>query len=395
MKLRVLQVLPQDLSYMTGIHRHVENLARGLNTLGHDVTVTALSSGLMVDSVKMYKKDGLKWVILPLPRTFFKREFLPLNDALFWSRYGRILKDDYDIVHIHGAVASPLKKVLRRPLIATSHGVQAHVMSYGTLHGLASALHYDFERLYGSIAYNFLINRIIAVSELVAKEVQRFYRVPKRKIDTIPNGVDMKIFRPLPKEDLVDFRRRFNLEGFNVLLFIKPIPRKNLHGVLLALPSVLKEFPRTKLLVVGSIPNGKYWQLIKSIIDRKNLNDHIVFTGFLKEGELVYAYNLADIFILPSFYEALPMAYLEAMACGVPVIGTTECAEEVIVEGLTGFRVDPKNIRALSEKIIRLLGEVGLRKDLGLNALVYVRRNFSWLTIVVRTLDVYLELCNN
>jgi glycosyltransferase involved in cell wall biosynthesis len=380
---------------MTGIHKHVEELAQGLNTLGHDVTVTALSSGLPVNSIKMYEKDGLKWIVLPLPSTFFKREFLPLNDALFWSRYGRMLKEGYDIVHIHGAVASPLKMVMRRPLIATNHGIQARIMSYGTPSGLATSIHCSFERLFGSIAYNFLINRIIAVSELVSKEVQHYYMVPKRKIDTIPNGVDTKIFKPLPKEELVDFRRRFDLEGFNVLLFIKPIPRKNLHGLLLALPSVLKEFPRTKLLVVGSIPNGKYWQLIKSIIDRKNLNDHIVFTGFLKEGELVYAYNSADIFILPSLYEALPMVYLEAMACGVPVIGTTECAEEVIVDGLTGFRVDPKNIRELSEKIIRLLGEVGLRKNLGLNALTHVKKNFSWPTIVARTLDCYLDVSNN
>lgn len=382
MRLSILQVLPIDIVHVSGVRRHIIELSENLKKFGNDVTVVALSSN---SSINGPHQKSIKQIIYDTP----KREML-INNSVFWLRMGRDFRfmTDWDIVHIHGAQASLLKMTLKKPLIATNHGLEPLFTRY-----YLTVPQFLLHRLIGLTAYNLFPDKIIAVTTKVQRELKEFYRVPESKIQLIPDGVDTEKFRPLTQDKIVDFQRRFNLDEDHVLLFVgHPTRQKNLHGLLLALARVIKENADVKLLVVGNRARGENREAINKIIEKNSLRKHVVFTGFLGGKDLVYAYNSSEALVLPSFYEGCGLAYLEAMSCGLPVIGSTEVAQEVVVEGSTGFRVNPFCHGELADKITLLLQDRKLRREMGKNARRHAIKNFSWRIITKRILETYGEV---
>ena len=382
MRLSILQVLPIDIAHVSGVRRHIVELSENLEKFGNDVTVVALSSK---SSINGPHQKSIKRIIYDTP----KRETL-INNSVFWLRMGRAFRclSDWDVVHIHGAQASLLKMTMNKPLIATNHGLEPLFTRY-----YLTVPHFFLHRLVGLAAYNLFPDKIIAVSTKVQRELKEFYRVPESKIQIIPDGVDTEKFRPLTQDKIVDFQQRFNLDEDRVLLFVgHPTRLKNLHGLLLALARVIKENADVKLLVVGNLAQGENGGVINKIIEKNSLRKHVVFTGFLDGEDLVYAYNSSEALVLPSFYEGCGLAYLEAMSCGLPVIGSTEIAQEVVIEGSTGFRVNPFCHEELANKITLLLQDGKLRKEMGKSARRHAIRNFSWRIITKRILETYGEV---
>jgi len=382
MRLSILQVLPIDIAHVSGVRRHIIELSENLKKFGNDVTMVALSSN---SSINGPHQKSIRQIIYGTP----KRERI-INDGIFWLRAGRAFKclSDWDIVHIHGAQASLLKMTLKKPLIATNHGLEPLFTRY-----YRTLPQFLLHKLIGLTAYNLFPDKIIAVTTKVQRELKEFYRVPESKIQIIPDGVDTEKFRPLTQDKIVDFQQRFNLDEDRVLLFVgHPTRLKNLYGSLLALARVIKENADVKLLVVGNLAQGEDGGTINKIIEKNSLRKHVVFTGFLDGEDLVYAYNSSEALVLPSFYEGCGLAYLEAMSCGLPVIGSTEIAQEVVIEGLTGFRVNPFCHEELADKITLLLQDRKLRKEMGKNARRHVIKNFSWRIITKRILETYGEV---
>jgi len=382
MTLSILQVLPIDIAHVSGVRRHVLELSENLKKLGNDVTMVALCSN---SAIKGSNQKSMRQIIYSAP----KCQGI-INNSAFWLHAGQALKrlSDWDIVHIHGAQASILKMNLKKPMIATNHGLEPIFTRYSQ-----SLPQFLLHKLVGLTAYNIFPEKIIAVTTKVQKELEDFYKVPETKIKLIPDGVNTENFRPLPQKELVDFQQKINLDEDRVLLFVgHPTRLKNLHGLLLALARVVKEHSDVKLLVVGDLTHGENGGTIKKIIEKHGLRKHVVFTGFLDGNDLVCAYNCSEALVLPSFYEGCGLAYLEAMSCGLPVIGSTEIADEIVLEGLTGFRVNPFCYECLADRIMLLLQDSKLRKEMGKKARTYAVNNFSWKIITNRILETYDEV---
>jgi len=186
---------------------------------------------------------------------------------------------------------------------------------------------------------------------------------------------------------LEKIRSIYNLPD-KFILFVGSIePRKNLKGLIEAF-SRIKEIISHKLVVVG----GKGWlnSEIYKVIEEKQLQNNIIFTGYVPDKDLVVIYNLADLFVYPSFYEGFGFPVLEAMSCGVPVISSnTSSLPEVC--GDAGIMVNPYDNEQLAETILKVLKDQFLRNKMITEGLKQTKK-FSWENTTKQTLSVFEEL---
>ncbi|MCA9912671.1 MAG: glycosyltransferase family 4 protein [Anaerolineae bacterium] len=178
------------------------------------------------------------------------------------------------------------------------------------------------------------------------------------------NGVDVGQFQA-SDESIQALRQRYGLEGRKVLLFAGRLTgAKGTRPLLDALRIVVREIPETALLVLSSTPiaeqlaNNAYAELAQN---------HLVSGGWLAEDELAAAYHLSDVVVMPSIiFESFGMVLVEAMAARKPAIGG--CfggTNEVVLDGETGFLVNPHQTSDLAERILLLLRDADLRQKMG------------------------------
>ncbi len=208
------------------------------------------------------------------------------------------------------------------------------------------------------------------------------------KIRVVYPGVQSDDFKPgLPKRGVF---QKYNIpEGKNILLSVsRLVSRKGFDLVIRALPEILKKFPNTVYLIGGRGPDSERLRVLaaKNSLVKKAVR----FLGFVPDYDLASLYNLASIFLMPSRFikkhgdvEGFGMVFLEAGACGRPVIGGRSGGiPEAIVDGETGFLVDPRDPRDLADKVIMLLGDSNLRKRIGQAGRERAVLEFNWDKIV-------------
>jgi UDP-glucose:(heptosyl)LPS alpha-1,3-glucosyltransferase len=191
--------------------------------------------------------------------------------------------------------------------------------------------------------------RIIAISEMVRRDMALFYGINKEEIELIYNGIATERYNIDMRERLrLPMRKRLGLkEGDIAFLFISHDLRKKGIGPLIEASVQLKKSDarRFKLVVVGQSPSPS---LIRRIA-RLGLEKTAIFTGPTKSPEQYY--TSCDVMVLPTFYDACSLVVMEAMACGLPAITTTaNGAAGIITHGKNGYCIShPPNSRELAE----------------------------------------------
>jgi len=197
--------------------------------------------------------------------------------------------------------------------------------------------------------------RIMTNSNLVKNQVIEHYHVDPEKITVIHNGVDTSIFNPqVQKTYRASVRKKYGItDNTSVMIFVAhDFKLKRLDTVLKALKLLDKN--KYMLLVVG---NGKKKNYVKWTV-KNGLDERVLFLGPKKNMEKYYA--AADIFVLPTLYDAFANVCVEAMACGLPVITTqTNGFAELIKDGENGFVLTSQNPCELSDKINAVSAELG------------------------------------
>lgn len=228
---------------------------------------------------------------------------------------------------------------------------------------------------------------ILTISENSKNDLISYFNLPDHLVRVTHLSV-AKNFRVIDNTaHLNDFKVRHSLPD-NYILFVGSIePRKNLIGLINAFDKIKTKI-KHKLVIVG----GKGWlnSEIYAAIQEKKLESKVIFTGYVSDEELVAIYNLADVFVYPSFYEGFGIPPLEAMACGTPVItSNTSSLPEVVGEG--GIMLDPSDTRAWASSICRVLRDESLRSKMVLNGLLQAKK-FSWERTARETLKVFEEV---
>ena len=206
--------------------------------------------------------------------------------------------------------------------------------------------------------YRKRVKKIVAISEMVKRDIIDYYGIAAEKVELIYNGVDIEHFHPRNKEYSKKVRSRYGLSPQDmVLIFVSHNFRlKGLRYLIQALPLIRKKNGNVKLLVVGRDNTRPYWHLAKKV----GCGEDVFFAGGVRDLERYY--TSADILVHPTFYDACSLVVLEALASGVPVITTRyNGAGGIISDGQEGFVLeDPTKVETMTEKILYLADPIKL-----------------------------------
>lgn len=203
---------------------------------------------------------------------------------------------------------------------------------------------------------------VLPVSQYTAERVRE--ALPEARQHVIRNGVHAERFAR-PPERLPEKR------GPTVLSVGVNKARKGFHVLLEAMAAVRAQVPDVQCVIVGDSRDAGYQAQLREIIAAHGLGESAHILGRVPEEVLLGWYHAADVFALPALnvggkFEGFGLAYLEASAAGLPVIGTTDCgAEEAVDDGQTGVLVPQNDVPALAEAIVRLLNDPDLRARMG------------------------------
>jgi glycosyltransferase involved in cell wall biosynthesis len=183
--------------------------------------------------------------------------------------------------------------------------------------------------------------KIISVSENTRSDLIDHYLVQPKKIKTIASGINQS-YRILNETDpkFKKIRKKYKLPK-NFILYLGTIePRKNIGGLINAFQKFKKKTNSDLELVIAGKLGWKYKQFVK----KANLDSQIHFVNFIHDKEKRYFYNMAELFLYPSFYEGFGFPPLEAMACGCPVVTSNNSSMSEVCED-AAILIDPNNIQ--------------------------------------------------
>ncbi|MCM8787749.1 MAG: glycosyltransferase family 4 protein [Candidatus Omnitrophica bacterium] len=293
-----------------------------------------------------------------------------------------IKKEKINTIHAHwivpqGFIAVFYKKIFRKrnfKIICTSHG--------GDIFGLQGWLMRKIKK--------WTLNNVdilTVVSNAIKEEVKKLKVRNDLPIKVIPMGVDDKLFNPDKYDPKI--KGKYNIKGPFLIFVGRLVEKKGVKYLIEAMPEVVKKYPETKLLIIGS---GPLEDGLKAQVKNLNLEKNIIFTGAIPNYELPKYYATADIFIGPSVItkggdrEGLPVTYLEAMASGCIVIGTDLLGNrDVIIDGVNGYFVRQKNSKDIVEKILASLYNKKINQK---QVLSIIKNNFSWKIITNKYLEI-------
>jgi glycosyltransferase involved in cell wall biosynthesis len=375
MKIALVGRYPRDVAQIRGgVEAVTLQLSRGLAALpgvyvhvvvpeaGRPAGVERPQPGLTVHSIGGASRLGNLFFALPDRRRI--------------ARALRILAPD--VVHAHGAH--------REALGAMESGLPTVV----TIHGILEA-EIGLERRLGKRVRGIFRRRLVAGALrrmrhviLLSPEVEEHYRAKLRAARTwvIENPVDQRFFDVREPEDPA-----------TILFAGVLIPRKGIPNLLEALARLRRDVPSARLRLAGLATHPAHEAEIRETADRLGLADAVAFLGGLAPEELAREVGRAAVFALVSKQETLPVAILEAMAAGKPVVASpVGGVPRVVEEGKTGFLVPYGDPGLLAERLARLLGDAELRRRLGANARREALARFTLESVSRRTLDVYRQV---
>ncbi len=298
----------------------------------------------------------------------------------------------FDVIDAHdwlGIMAGMIaKKELNTPLIFHVHSTEV-----GRSVGRGSHTIKDIEYEGGQIA-----DCVITVSNAMADELLKL-GFPQEKIRPCWNGVDPAKYDParVSNEDRLAVRRQYGVQDHETLLFFigRLVTVKGIDKLVRALPLVLKDFPNTKLLILGI---GDMEQEIRSIADGLGIHDKVIMRAeFVSEEERIQHYAAADVVVLPSLYEPFGIVCTEALSMAKPTVvgarGTNGMREQVIPSGekQCGIHVNPFESKDIAWGITQVLQSQDKGLQWGQNGRQRVLEEFSWDAVTKRTLAIYKE----
>lgn len=300
-------------------------------------------------------------------------------------------KEKPDVVHAHAPINLGLQGILAAkrkgiPAIATYHthypDYVPHVMTVKLPKMLRHATEYTAKRF---VKHTFgMADVVTAPTEELVAELCSYGMA---NVVHLPNGIDLSKLDCTAK-DVAAFRKRHKIpSGMMVVLYLGRISfEKRLDRLLEAFKSIEKN---DRVLVVAG--GGPYLKAFKDISNKLGIKN-IIFTGYVKAGELGAAYRCADIYVSASDSETFGLTFVEAMYAGLPVIGVARLGpKDIIKDGRNVILVDPGDIDCLARSMEKLLDRPALRRRMAKEA----RKTAAGYSIersAERTVDLYRSL---
>lgn len=344
-------------------------------------------------------REGVRVIHIPAgPVKFMEKEKMFFHMEEFTENLSAFIESEfipYDILHanfwLSGMAALQIKKELRVPFVITFHALGKIRRLYQKE---ADKFPLEREKIEEEIVR--LSDGIIAECPQDREDLINFYKADQKKIFIIPCGTNLEYFHSVDK-NLAKIVIGSPQEEKIVLQVGRLVPRKGIETSLFAIKILLKRYKKKiKMLVVGGesdFPDPEKTPEIGRLQDiarRLKISERVFFAGRKRQDELKYYYGSADVFVSTPWYEPFGMTPLEAMACGVPVVGSAVGGIKFTVSNSeTGYLVPPRDPESLAMRINDLLCHENLCKYFSFQGQKKVKNNFTWPKVADSILNLY------
>ncbi|OIK17106.1 N-acetyl-alpha-D-glucosaminyl L-malate synthase BshA [Bacillus sp. MUM 116] len=307
----------------------------------------------------------------------------PPYDIALASKIAEVAnREKLDILHVHYAIPHAVCAILAKQMshqefkiVTTLHGTDITVLGYDP--SLTEAIKFGIEKS----------DIVTAVSNALISQTYELIN-PDKQIETVYNFIDERVYQ---KSDAFHLKTEFQIkEPEKVIIHVS-----NFRAVK-RVPDVVKTFAKisstlpAKLLLVG---DGPEMTNVCKLVRKLGLEDRVLFLG--KQESLEELYSISDLMLLLSEKESFGLVALEAMACGVPCIGTNVGGiPEVIEHDKTGFICELGDIEDISNKAIKILKDKHLHEKFSLRAVETVESRFNANKVVKQYEQLYFKLLN-
>jgi len=393
-----------------GLGTYAQYITQEMVRQGHDVSVYTMNPGNKYDTrevvrgVEVHRPMGVDATnVFPLMVAeglrqwghFFNDIFIYnlLSATKFVNQQLRIQKEEFHIVCVHDWLSAIAGLAIKN---STSLPVVAHIHSteWGRRRDDGSPF---IQALEWELAWQ--ADRVITVSEAMKDDLSR-HNWPSAKISVVWNGVDPEVYSPerVSAEEAKAVRERYGVGPEETMLFF--IGRltwvKGVRNLVQAMPEVLREYPRTKLVILGK---GEEQRDVMEMASRLNIADSVITRfDFVSEKERIAHYAAADICIFPSTYEPFGIVSLEAMAMEKPLVvgarGVVGFREQVVPAGpeQTGIHANGNDPMDIAWGIKVLLSKPQAAREMGRHGRERVLRHFTWRQVAKQTIEIYESL---
>jgi 1,2-diacylglycerol 3-alpha-glucosyltransferase len=357
------------LPQVNGVVNFIQLLKRGLEQKGHTVHIFA-------PRVSGYTDRELNVHRFPMFCSFHLIEKL-LGFELNWRvplpflrRYRDILSS-LDVFHTHhmfvlGMFSASFGRRRKIPIIFTNH---TNYREFEALLPVQCVFSFIFRCWFYFVSR--LSTCVISPGERMRRQL-RDYGV-KKEIVVIPNAVELKRFAPPDGQEIESLRARWGIKKEDrVLVYIGRLSReKNLLFLLKSLKGLLADTDDLKLLLVG---DGRSKATLERVARAMDLDDRIIFTGYIPYGEIHNYYFLGDLFVTASLSEVFPLTIIEALSSSLPVVAIDAVGTgDIIRDGYNGILVQ-ESAEAFQEGVRSIIADEGLRRRMGANGREFVER---------------------
>jgi len=374
--LRILLLTDFFYPRFGGIATHVEELAKTLRDLGHNVYILTTAGETkdfdFHDGIPVFRRKSRIFA----PATFgiraFRKRIKPLVKVI-----------DPDLMHAHHpfsplGIATPrIGAELGIPTVITNHFTppffrQIHFWWYGSARILSKIPPTNALKMY---------TKAISVNPIGARFFSYVYR---KKVYYIPNAIYLKEIQKFVEKKDID------PEKPTLLLIGRGSPRKGFELAFLAFKQVLKYYPAAKMLVVG--PTGFTHSYLRKLANILDIEDKIEFLGYLPRKELFRVYMRSDILVNTSYGgESFPMIFLEALALGVPIVSTVGGElKRVFSNSGAGIFLGKMDPGSLAGAIIALLKNPEKLRKMSIRGQKFIKR-YDWRRVIKLIMKVYKE----
>jgi len=386
LSLRVLQVSTMTFVDPRYYQSNELKLCRSLVKLGHEVTLltSTLSPRWAAHGEREVQKSSEEVDGFSVRRFAAGPEFgnVPLTPELFNGILK--LKWDWNILHTHeiiapssfySGLASCRKK---RPYVVTQHDYE-----FGGTHGAKMFLHATHHCTLGRFTLS-MASAVIGLSSAAVNFCLRFGASPNRTC-VIPSSTDVTAFRPGQRSLLTE---KWGIEG-PIVLFVGRLDRnKAPYAVLEAYHKAISTVPSARLVMVG---NGPEKDALLAVAKKLNL-DHVYWIERVPREEMPRVYAGCELLVLPSLFEPFGNVVLEAMASGVPVVGSRIGGmKDTIIHGETGYLIKPGDAAELAKYMITILQDKDLQSEMSRAARQVAVERFDDMVVAKAVESVYLN----
>lgn len=350
-------------------------LGKKLAENGHEIHF--ISSSIPFRLNKMYPNIYYHQVEVNQYAVF---QFPPYDLALSSKMAEVINREELDLLHVHYAIPHAVCAILARQMsgrdvkiVTTLHGTDITVLGYDP--SLTMGIRFGIEKS----------DIVTAVSNSLIAQTHELIE-PKKEIVPVYNFIDERVYQRVNTDHL---KQELSIkEGEKVLIHVSNFRAvKRVLDVVKAFEKVTASIP-AKLLLVG---DGPEMSKVTKLVDDLQLRDKVLFLG--KQENVEELYSLSDLMLLLSEKESFGLVALEAMACGVPVIGTNVGGiPEVIIPGVTGYISELGDIENIAKQSLLVLSDDQLHKQLAQNSINRVRDFFRADLIVSQYEEIYYSL---